>query len=101
MGERDILGGQLIKRNEELQTLYQKIKIHKSTLLKGESMYDNIKGEEAGLKSVLGSLHGERDASKKSVSNLDQLRDEVYRLERELLQEQTKIRALSEELERP
>ena len=32
INERDILGTQLIKRNEELQLLYEKIKIQQSTL---------------------------------------------------------------------
>ena len=37
INERDILGTQLIKRNEELALLYEKIKIQQSTLAKGES----------------------------------------------------------------
>ena len=36
-----------------------------------------------------------------SVSNIDSLRNEVYHLQRELLQERTKVKALSEELENP
>ena len=36
-----------------------------------------------------------------SVSSLETLRNEVYQLQRELLQERTKVRALSEELENP
>ena len=39
INERDILGTQLIKRNEELELLYEKIKIQKSTLKKGETYY--------------------------------------------------------------
>jgi hypothetical protein len=39
INERDILGTQLIKRNEELQVLYEKIKIQQSTLDKGEIHY--------------------------------------------------------------
>merc|ERR1712072_498688 len=39
IGERDILGAQLIKRNEELAWLYEKIKIQQSTLQKGEIQY--------------------------------------------------------------
>lgn len=39
INERDILGTQLIKRNEELALLYEKIKIQKSTLKKGEIYY--------------------------------------------------------------
>ena len=36
-----------------------------------------------------------------STNNLETLRNEVYQLQRELLQERTKVRALSEELENP
>merc|ERR1719162_2661292 len=39
VGERDILGAQLIRRNEELALLYEKIKIQQSTLQKGEMQY--------------------------------------------------------------
>lgn len=39
INERDILGTQLIKRDEELHLLYEKIKIQKSTLKKGEIYY--------------------------------------------------------------
>ena len=39
VAERDILGTQLIKRDEELQLLYEKIKIQKSTLKKGENYF--------------------------------------------------------------
>lgn len=39
INERDILGTQLIKRNEELALLYEKIKIYKSTLKKGRIYY--------------------------------------------------------------
>merc|ERR1719324_1036086 len=37
--ERNILGTQLIRRNDELSLLYEKIKIQKSTLDKGETQY--------------------------------------------------------------
>lgn len=40
INERDILGNQLIKRNEELTHLYEKIKIQQSTLKKGEIYYN-------------------------------------------------------------
>ena len=40
INERDILGNQLIKRNEELSLLYEKIKIQQSTLKKGDIYYN-------------------------------------------------------------
>lgn len=37
--QRDTLGTQLIRRNDELALLYEKIKILQSTLSKGETQY--------------------------------------------------------------
>ena len=39
LSERDILGTQLIRRNDELALLYEKIKIQQSTLSKGQMQY--------------------------------------------------------------
>merc|ERR1712072_1311254 len=49
----------------------------------------------------LGEMNAERHVSQAQVANMEDLRNEVYQLQRELLQERTKIKALSEELERP
>lgn len=38
ISERDILGTQLVRRNDELALLYEKIKIQQSTLNKGMSL---------------------------------------------------------------
>ena len=40
MNERNILGTQLIRRNEELAVLYEKIKIQRTTLKKCEALYN-------------------------------------------------------------
>lgn len=39
LGERDILGTQLIRRNDELALLYEKVKIQQSTLSRGHIQY--------------------------------------------------------------
>jgi hypothetical protein len=39
LGERDILGTQLIRRNDELALLYEKVKIQQSTLSRGQIQY--------------------------------------------------------------
>merc|ERR1712071_564668 len=39
LNERDILGTQLVRRNDELALLYEKIKIQQNTLSKGEIQY--------------------------------------------------------------
>ena len=42
--ERDILGTQLIRRKEELELLYKKIKIFTSTLQKEKNNINNVLG---------------------------------------------------------
>ncbi len=39
INERDILGTQLIRRNDELALLYEKLRIQQSALKKGEAHY--------------------------------------------------------------
>jgi len=101
VNERDILGTQLIRRNEELSLLYERIRIQRSTLQKGEQQYNARVKEIGALKRRIKELSAEMSGLKGSVTNLETLRNEVYQLQRELLQERTKVRALSEELENP
>merc|ERR1712187_678624 len=54
--ERIILGTQLIRRNEELTLLYEKIKIQESTLKKGEIQYKNRLEEIKNQKEAIAAL---------------------------------------------
>ena len=56
INERDILGTQLIKRNEELQILYEKIKIQQSTLDKGEIYYQEKVAEIVRIQNQIAEL---------------------------------------------
>merc|ERR1712137_429479 len=64
VGERDILGAQLIRRNEELALLYEKIKIQQSTLQKGETQYDERVRDVATLKAEIRKAKGDVAAAK-------------------------------------
>jgi len=99
--ERNILGTQLIRRNEELALLYEKIKIQESTLKKGEAQYKNRQEDIRGQKEASGQLKLDLFVAQQQAENTDDLKKEVYHLQRELLQERTKVKALSEELENP
>ncbi|KAJ7531789.1 hypothetical protein O6H91_14G058500 [Diphasiastrum complanatum] len=99
--ERDLLGTQLVRRNEELALLYEKIRIQQSTLNKGQVQYRYRLNELRILKIKLTDLKREHSIVKGSVQNLHVLKREVHNLGRELLQERTKVKALSEELENP
>lgn len=99
--ERNILGTQLIRRNEELALLYEKIKIQESTLSKGEVQYKKKLEELKGQRDNIAKLKLDLYMAKAQAESADGLEKEVYHLQRELLQERTKVRALSEELENP
>ena len=50
ISQRDILGTQLIRRNDELALLYEKVKIQQNTLQKGEVAYKERVEEIRNLK---------------------------------------------------
>merc|ERR1719316_2211395 len=99
--ERNILGTQLIRRNDELSLLYEKIKIQKSTLDKGETQYKERLDEIRTLKLQVSKLNRNLHVMNEEAGSLTELDKEVYHLERDLLHEKAKVKALSEELENP
>merc|ERR1719222_1422311 len=101
ISERDVLGQQLIRRNDELALLYEKIKIQQRTLQQGEIAYKERLEESRSLAIRSAALKRELHIGKQCVDNIDDLKKEVFQLQRELLQERTKVKALSEELENP
>ena len=74
ISERDILGTQLVRRNDELALLYEKIKIQQSTLNKGEVQYNQRLEDIRVLKLEIRKLRRERMLLQKSVANVDDLR---------------------------
>uniref|UniRef100_A0A7S0DU84 Cilia- and flagella-associated protein 58 central coiled coil domain-containing protein n=1 Tax=Amorphochlora amoebiformis TaxID=1561963 RepID=A0A7S0DU84_9EUKA len=99
--ERDILAAQLIRRNDELALLYEKIRIQQSTLSKGEVQYRQRLKDIQMMKLQLTNVKREISIRNQEVENTEALKNELYNLQRELLQEKTKVKALSEELENP
>eukprot|EP00429_Kryptoperidinium_foliaceum_P068096 CAMPEP_0176067884 /NCGR_PEP_ID=MMETSP0120_2-20121206/33885_1 /TAXON_ID=160619 /ORGANISM="Kryptoperidinium foliaceum, Strain CCMP 1326" /LENGTH=844 /DNA_ID=CAMNT_0017401503 /DNA_START=53 /DNA_END=2583 /DNA_ORIENTATION=+ len=101
ISERDVLGTQLIRRNDELALLYEKIKIQQRTLQNGEIAYRQRLEESRALTIKSASAKRELHIATQQVSNIVDLKKEVFQLQRDLLQERTKVKALSEELENP
>jgi chromosome segregation ATPase len=101
ISERDILGTQLIRRNDELALLYEKIKIQHRTLQGGEISYKQRLEESRALAIKTAALKREHIIAGRKVTDIDELKREVFQLQRELLRERTKVKALSEELENP
>lgn len=100
-GERNILNTQLIRRNEELALLYEKIKIQRSTLEKGETQY-NVRVADLKLCGAkFQDLQKELEVAQSRLANMQAMKKELYQVEKDLLQERTKVKALAEELENP
>eukprot|EP00967_Tisochrysis_lutea_P136597 scaffold243875_cov32-Tisochrysis_lutea.AAC.3 len=99
VNEREILGAQLIKRNDELAQLYEKIKLQQCTLNRGEEAYAERVADLAVVQNEYQTLKAELQVLRASMGNESLLRHEVLALSRELLQERTKVRALNEELD--
>ena len=77
IGERDILGTQLVRRNDEVALLYEKIKIQQSTMYKGETQYNQRLEDIRVLKLEIRKLRRERVLLQKTVSNVEDLKS-VY-----------------------
>ncbi|XP_010157511.1 PREDICTED: coiled-coil domain-containing protein 147 [Eurypyga helias] len=101
INERAILGSQLVRCNDEVALLYEKIKIQQSILNKGETQYQQRMEDIRLLKLEIKKLRREKGILSKNVANVEELRREVHHMRKELLQEQTRCKALEEELENP
>ena len=80
INERDILGTQLIKRNEELQILYEKIKIQQSTLDKGEIHYQEKIEEIVRVQNQIADLKRNLIVSQNETACIPDLRREIFLL---------------------
>jgi hypothetical protein len=89
--ERDILGTQLIRRNDELALLYEKVKIMESTLKKGEAQYADRIQDIRILKLKIGDLKRDLGIQKGRSGQVTELEREIHRLQKDLLQEKTKV----------
>uniref|UniRef100_A0A8C1H8S3 Cilia and flagella associated protein 58 n=1 Tax=Cyprinus carpio carpio TaxID=630221 RepID=A0A8C1H8S3_CYPCA len=99
--ERDLLGMQLMKRNEALAVLYEKIKIQQSIMNKGDIQHNERLEDIRLLELEIKKQRREKNILNKTVSNVEDLRQEVFHMQRELLKERTRCRALEDELGNP
>jgi len=99
--ERNILATQLIRRNEELALLYEKIRIQQSTLLKGESQYRERLIDISMLRKKVHELRTQLKTSLARIRYVEEMRRQITTLQRALIRERTKVKALFEELQNP
>lgn len=101
VSEKNLLTAQVVNRNGELRDMYDKIKIQRSSLRIGEKQYHNCMLKLKEYKKQLVKIVEENNNVITELTSLENLRRSCLRLEKDLLQEQSKSQALTIELERP
>jgi chromosome segregation ATPase len=101
LAERNLLQGQLVRRDGELSALYEKLRVQKSALANGASAFAKRAAERDDMGARVAALKGELLVAQTQTNDGSSLAAEAKRLEADLTNEKTKIRALTEELERP
>jgi len=101
LSERNLLTSQLVKRNEELNIMYEKIKTQRGDLKMGELSYYKYQNEIKHWQTFIRTLVEKNNTTIESLSEYDILTKQVIQLEKEILKEKTRSRALMDELEIP
>ena len=99
--ERDILSAQLIRRNDELALLYEKVKIQAITLNKGEMQYKERIEDLRHLQIKFQDTKRELSCVRSDNTDHVGMSNDLIQRERDLLNEKVKVKALSEELQNP
>ncbi|XP_065184349.1 cilia- and flagella-associated protein 58-like [Sycon ciliatum] len=101
LNERDVLGTQLIRRNDELSLLHEKLRVQQAVLDKGEMQYVQRLSDIRILRLAIKQARNDRAAMGRNVANFAELKQEVFRTQRELVREQARCKALELELQSP
>ena len=101
IAERNLLTSQVIKRNIELNTLYDRIKSQRGALRVGERQFAKVYEGISKWQKELAALVISNNETINYLSGSEDLKTRMIQLEREILIEQTKSRALADELSNP
>ena len=101
INERDILGTQLLRRNDELALLYEKIKILQSTQRRGELQYNERLDDIRLLKIRVRDLQRQLAISQGDQAGVNSLSRNLTLAQKELTREKLKVKALCDEMENP
>ena len=99
--EKNLLTDQMVKRNLELKNLYEKIKLMRSNLFIGETQYNRLLQQIGSWQLQLRKVVEDNNDTILSLAGYEDLKRTKVQLEKEIRVEQTKSRALLEELQRP
>ena len=90
-----------IRRNDEVALLYEKIKILQSTQRRGELQYSSRLDDIRILKIKVRDLKRQLSLSQGGQAGVDEMSRNLTLVQKELVREKLKVKALSDELENP
>lgn len=99
--EKDLIGTQMIRRNDEISLLNEKLQIIQMALDRGEAQYNKRLDDIRLLKIEIGHLRSQRNLLTRGLANTADMRQEVLQLNRVLTQERVKVKALEQEMMSP
>jgi len=99
--EKNLLTDQMMKRSAELKQLYEKIKLMRSNLFIGETQYNKLLEAIGQCQLQLRKAVVDNNDTILSLAGYEDLKKTKIQLEKEIRSEQTKWRALYEELQHP
>nr|CCC95667.1 unnamed protein product [Trypanosoma congolense IL3000] len=99
--ERDMLGTQLIRRNDELALLYEKVRIQQETISRGDAACRAREDDLRLLRLKATDLRRQSKIASQRSQNINQLEEDVKQLMYDLTVQRAKVQALTEEAENP
>ena len=99
--KRTLSDSKLGKSKEELGQLKKKDAVQEKVLARGESAYRDRLEDIRVLKLEVKRLNHEASISAKSVRTMDDLKQELLQLQKDLLAERARVRSLQSEMESP
>nr|DAA06421.1 TPA_inf: occludin-related Y protein [Drosophila grimshawi] len=99
--ERNLVGLQMVRRNDEIVVIKEKLQISHNALDNGTTQYNQRIEDIRLLKKEISILYTERECLKNAIKSTANMRKEIVRLQRALNQERIRIRALTEDAKTP
>ncbi|XP_053703312.1 cilia- and flagella-associated protein 58-like isoform X2 [Synchiropus splendidus] len=98
VSERDGLGLQLLRRNDERALLYEKIKTQQSLISTGSFHYSQRVEDIRLLKREISKLNHKKNSLEKNLPMMECMRRELFSLQKELRKEKAMNRDLNKQL---
>ncbi|KAJ1551480.1 hypothetical protein HK096_010345 [Nowakowskiella sp. JEL0078] len=101
ISERDNLSSQLIRQNEELTKLYDRIKTQQSSLIRSEKHFKDRLTMILEIREQIIDLKKKKRILEKDTAKTGIMKHVICRFRNDLIREETRMKALEEELQNP